>query len=322
MTDLITLNEIKEAQLAFHRLIRKTPIIPFSNSFENDNSDSLFLKLENLQITNSYKPRAAFHVMNSLNAEQRERGIVMTSSGNFAKAFALAGCVFKVKVVVVLLDQTSQSKIDAIKRYGAEIVFCGSHYSSRKNKMFQVATEKNMIAIDTTEDRRVPIAHGSIGMEILNQMEDVQTVLVPCSSGGLIAGIASAIKLQRPNVKVVGVQPDGAAAAFHSFFAGKPVTIQNWNSIADGLAATRPGDFPFSHILERVDEIVLVSEEEIVYAFSMLLKDSKILCEPAGAVSAAAFFANKIKNPGRTVSIVSGGNLTSELLIKLLSRKF
>lgn len=319
MPELINLNEIKQAQTNTHRLIRKTPLVPFANSIEENTPDLLYLKLENLQITNSYKSRAAFHVMSSLNSEQREKGIVMTSSGNFAKAFALAGFVYNVKVVVVLLDQTSKSKVDSIKKYGAEIVFCGTHYSSRKDKMYETATKKNMIAIDTTEDRRVPIAHGSIGMEILEDLEDVETVLVPCSSGGLIAGIASAIKLQRPEIKVLGVQPDGAAAAFHSLSAGKPINIDNWSSIADGLAATRPGNLPFDHIKERVDDIVLVSEEDIINSFSVLLKDSKILCEPAGAVAAAAFLENKIENPGKTVSIVSGGNLTSELLTKLLS---
>tara|TARA_Y100000588_G_scaffold371222_1_gene442278 strand:+ start:484 stop:1446 length:963 start_codon:yes stop_codon:yes gene_type:complete len=319
MAELITLKEIKHAQLNSHSLIRKTPLIPFTNALEENTSNSLFLKLENLQVTNSYKPRAAFHVMDSLNSEQRAKGIVMTSSGNFAKAFALAATVYGVKVVVVLLDQTSRSKVDAIRKLGAEIVFCGTHYSSRKDKMFEVATKKNMIAIDTTEDRRVPIAHGSIGMEILDELEDVQTVLVPCSSGGLIAGIASAIKLQRPSIKVVGVQPNGAAAAYHSLLAGKPVNIDNWKSIADGLAATKPGNLPFVHIKERVDDIVLVSEEDIINSFSKLLKNSKILCEPAGAVSTAAFFANKLKNPGKTVSIVSGGNLTTELLLQLLS---
>tara|TARA_Y100000814_G_C12328746_1_gene400702 strand:+ start:137 stop:1099 length:963 start_codon:yes stop_codon:yes gene_type:complete len=319
MGELITLNEIKQAQSNPHKLIRKTPLIPFANSREANNYNSLFLKLENLQITNSYKPRAAFYIMGSLNSEQRKRGIVMTSSGNFAKAFALAGSVYNVKVVVVLLDQTSRSKVDAIKKLGAEIVFCGTHYSSRKDKMFEIATKKNMIAIDTTEDRRVPIAHGSIGMEILDDLEDVQTVLVPCSSGGLIAGIASAIKLQRPSIRVVGVQPNGAAAAYHSLLARKPVTIDNWNSIADGLAATRPGNLPFVHITERVDDIVLVSEEDIINSFLKLLNESKILCEPAGAVSAAAFFAKKLVNPGKTVSIVSGGNLTTELLLQLLS---
>tara|TARA_A100001037_G_scaffold304506_1_gene341521 strand:- start:46931 stop:47893 length:963 start_codon:yes stop_codon:yes gene_type:complete len=319
MAELITLKEIKQAQLNSHSLIRKTPLIPFTNALEENTSNSLFLKLENLQVTNSYKPRAAFHVMDSLNSEQRAKGIVMTSSGNFAKAFALAATVYGVKVVVVLLDQTSRSKVDAIRKLGAEIVFCGTHYSSRKDKMFEVATKKNMIAIDTTEDRRVPIAHGSIGMEILDELEDVQTVLVPCSSGGLIAGIASAIKLQRPSIKVVGVQPNGAAAAYHSLLAGKPVNIDNWKSIADGLAATKPGNLPFVHIKERVDDIVLVSEEDIINSFSKLLKNSKILCEPAGAVSTAAFFANKLKNPGKTVSIVSGGNLTTELLLQLLS---
>ena len=149
------------------------------------------------------------------------------------------------------------------------ILIYTNHFYPEQFKIYEIVEtemikKKNMIAIDTTEDRRVPIAHGSIGMEILEDLEDVETVLVPCSSGGLIAGIASAIKLQRPEIKVLGVQPDGAAAAFHSLSAGKPINIDNWSSIADGLAATRPGNLPFDHIKERVDDIVLVSEEDII----------------------------------------------------------
>jgi threonine dehydratase len=176
-----------------------------------------------------------------------------------------------------------------------------------------------MVVIDTSEDRRTSIGHASIGMEILDDMPDVSTVVVPCSSGGLISGVSSAVKLRNPKVRVVGVQPVGGAAVYRSLQAGRPVTLDHWESMADGLSATRPGDLPFAHIQARVDEVVLVTEEEIAEAFRLLLFRGKILAEGAGAVSVAACLTGKADGPGRTVAVVSGGNLTADLIQRLVA---
>ena len=318
MSDLITLDEIEEARKGLPADIRWTPLVPFSRTSVEVGSERFHLKLENLQVTGAYKPRAAFHILGSLSPDERRQGVVMSSSGNFAQAFAYAGKRLGVPVVVVMMGKTSPYKVEAIRGYGTEIVFCENNYLARRPMMEKVARERGLLLIDSTEDRRVATGHAGIGMEILDDMPDVETVIVPASSGGLIAGVASAIKLRDPKVRVVGVNPEGGAAVYESLRAGEPVSLDHWESMADGLSATRPGDFPFAHIQERVDDVVLVSEEEIAEAFRLLLSRGKILAEPAGAVSVAAWMTGKAGDSGKTVAVISGGNVTEEIVSTLL----
>jgi len=320
LVDLITLKEIEDARAKLPPEIRWTPIIPFSRDSREVGSERLFLKLENLQATGAYKPRAAFYILGSLTPEERTKGVVMSSSGNFAQAFAYAGKCLGISVVVVMMENANPYKIEAIRGYGTEIVFCEADYLSRKPMMEKVARERGLLAINTAEDRRVSVGHSSIGMEILDDIPDVETVIVPCSSGGLISGVASAIKLRNPSVRVVGVNPKDGAAIYHSLQANEPVSLDRWESMADGLSATRPGDFPFAHIQEHVDDVVLVSEEEIAEAFQLLMKRGKILAEPAGAVSVAAWL-NGLTGDGRAVALISGGNVTDKMVSTLLAGK-
>lgn len=319
MVDLITLEEIDAARAGLPAEVRWTPLVPFSRSSAEVGAERLFLKLENLQVTGAYKPRAAFHLLGSLSAEERARGVVMSSSGNFAQAFAYAGKRLGIPVVVVMMKSTSPYKVEAVRGYGTEIVFCEDNYLARKPVMEKVARERGMVPINTAEDRRVPIGHAGVGMEILDDMPDAETVIVPCSTGGLISGVASAIKLRNPGVRVVGANPEGGAAVYHSLKAGEPTLLDRWESMADGLSATRPGDFPFAHIQERVDEVVLVSEEEIAEAFRLLFSRGKILAEPSGAVSVAAWMTGKAGDAEKTVAVISGGNVTAEVVSILLA---
>ena len=319
MTELITLKEIEEARAGLPPDIRWTPLVPFSRNSAEVGNERLHLKLENLQVTGAYKPRAAFHILGSLTPEERARGVVMSSSGNFAQAFAYAGKRLGIPVVVVMMENMSPYKIEAIRGYGTEIVFCENRYSARKPMMEKIARERGMHVINTAEDRRVAIGHAGIGLEILDDMPDVETVIVPCSSGGLIAGVASAIKLRSPGVRIVGVNPEGGAAIHRSLEAGEPVTLDRWESMADGLSATRPGDFPFAHIRERVDEVVLVSEEEIAEAFRLLFSRGKILAEPSGAVSVAAWMTDRAGEGAKTIAVISGGNVAAEAVSTLLA---
>ncbi len=319
MIELLTLKEIEEARASLPSDVRWTPLVPFSRDSAEVGNERLYLKLENLQVTGAYKPRAAFNILGSLTPEERARGVVMSSSGNFAQAFAYAGKRLGIPVVVVMMENMSPYKIEAIRGYGTEIVFCESNYSARKPMMEKVARERGMHLIDTSEDRRVAAGHAGIGMEILDDMPDVETVIVPCSSGGLIAGVASAIKLRSPGVRIVGVNPDGGAAIHRSLEAGEPVTLDRWESMADGLSATRPGDFPFAHIRERVDEVVLVSEEEIAEAFRLLFSRGKILAEPSGAVSVAAWMTGRAGEDAKTIAVISGGNVAADTVSTLLA---
>jgi len=257
-------------------------------------------------------------VMNALTPEQRAKGVVLASSGNFAQAFAYAGALTGTPIVIVMLDRASPYKVEATRGYGAEVFFCGNDALSRQPTVEKIGRERGMTAIDTWEERPIAMGHGSIGLEIVEDMPAVETVLVPVSSGGVAAGIAAAVKLRRPDVRVVGVQPENANAAYVSMQRGEPTTINHWDSIADGLSAVRPGVFPFRHLQTFMDEIVLVSERDIAVAFRTLLFRSKVLAEPAGAVAAAAFLSGRVSQDRRTVAAVTGGNVTEAMVAQML----
>ena len=313
----VQLKDIERARSRFPNWIRRTPIIPFSSDSSEVGKEKLFLKSENLQVTGAYKIRAAVTILNSLTEEQLAKGVVLTSSGNFAQAFAYAGSCLGVKIVVVMLDRTSLYKVEATRGYGAGVVFCGTDALSRQPMVEKIAKDRGMTAIDTWEEPMATVGHGTIGLEILEDIENLEAVLVPVSSGGVAAGISAAIKQTNPKVKVIGVQPEKANAAYVSLQAGEPTAIDYWNSIADGLSAVRPGLFPFRHLQRFLDEIVLVSEIEIANAFYEILYRCKILAEPAGAVAAAAFLSKKVNIDLITVAAVTGGNVTDEMVLAM-----
>jgi len=319
MTDFVTLEEVREAHNALPDIIRRTPIVPLARDTAEVGHEQLFLKLENLQVTGAYKVRAAFNMIRVLGPANLKRGLVMTSSGNFAQAFALAGRMFDVPIVVVMMDRTSPFMVDAARGYGAEVVFCGDDALARQPTAVRIAEERGMTVIDTWEERPIPAGHGSIGLELLEQMPDVECVLAPVSSSGLIAGVATAIKESAPHVSVIGVQPERANAAYLSRQQGTPTAIDYWDSMADGLSAVRPGAFPFAHVQRYVDDIVLVSEDEIAEAFRILLFRGKILGEPAGVVAAAGFLAGRVPQDRKTVALVTGGNVVPDVARQLLA---
>lgn len=319
MTRLTTLDDIAAARNALPAWVRRTPILPLARNSAEVGKEKLFLKCENLQVTGAYKIRAAFTVLRSLTDEQRKQGLVVTSSGNFAQAYAFAGAQTGVPIVVVMLDSTSPYKVENTKGYGAEVVFCGSDALARQSVVERVAKERGMLAIDNWEYPPIVPGHASIGMEIVEDCPDVETVLVPVSSGGMAAGVATAVKLSNPKVKVVGVQPEKANAAYVSLQKGAPTAIDYWDSMADGLSARRPGEFPFRHLQEYMDEIVLISEKDIAHAFRTILYRTKLLGEPAGVVAAAAFLSGKVDAGRKTVAVLSGGNVTEEMVQKMLA---
>lgn len=314
---LVTMDEIRRAREQVAPHIRRTPIVPLARDASEVGQERLFLKLENLQVTGAYKPRAAFAVMHSLTSEERARGVVLTSSGNFAQAFAYAGRLMRSPIVVVMLRQSSPYKIESATAYGAEVVLVDDALA-RQSVVEEVARERGMTAIDSWEHPVVTQGHGCLGLEIVEQLPDVETVLVPVSSGGGGAGVATAVKLARPDVKVIGVQPRRANAAYVSLQEGRPVTIDYWDSMADGLSARCPGAFPFRHLREYLDEIVLIEEQDIADAFRTLLFRGKVLAEPAGVVAAAGFLSGKVDSGAKTVASVTGGNVTEAVVRKLL----
>ena len=316
---LTTLHDIKGARNALPSVVRRTPILPLAPESCDIGHEKLFLKAECLQVTGAYKVRAAFNVIRCLSEVERKRGIVLASSGNFAQAFAFAGAQLGVSVVVVMLDQTSSNKVLATQELGAEVVFCGRDALNRQPTVEAIAGDRGITSIDTWEYPPVIAGHGSIGLEIIEDAPEVEQILVPVSSGGVAAGIATAVKLSSPRIRIIGVQPEGANAYFLSRKAGKPVTLNRWDTIADGLSARFPGAYPFHHLQEYLDDVVLVSEKDIAASFRSLLYRGKLLVEPAGAVAAAAFFSGKVDQDRTTVATVTGGNVTAETVQTLLS---
>ena len=318
MNDLLSLPDIKTAQSKLPEVIRTTPIVPVSRDAKEIGNETLFLKCENMQVTGAYKVRAAFTAMQTLSDADRAGGIVVASSGNFAQAFAYAGRLMQTPVAVVMLESTSPYKIAQTKGHGGEVIFCGSDAMSRQPTVDRVARDRAMKSIDTWEYPPLMAGHASIGMEILQQCPDVEQVLVPVSSGGVAGGVATAIKLQRPDVRVVGIQPEQANAAFLSVKEGKPVEIDNWDTIADGLSARRPGEFPFRHLQAYLDDIVLVSEREIANAFRTILFRAKQVGEPAGVVAAAGFLSGRVNTKVVTVAVLTGGNVGEDVVQVML----
>ena len=316
---LTTLQDIEVAREALPSIVRRTPIVPLAPESCDIGHEKLFLKAECLQVTGAYKVRAAFNVLRCLSELERKRGIVLASSGNFAQAFAFAGAQLGVSVVVVMLDQTSTYKVTATQELGAEVVFCGRDALNRQPTVDAIAGDRDITAIDTWEHPSVIAGHGSIGLEVIEDAPEVEQILVPVSSGGVAAGIATAVKLSAPHIRIIGVQPEGANAYFLSRKAGKPVTLSHWDTIADGLSARFPGVYPFHHLQEYLDDVVLVSEKDIAASFRSLLFRGKLLVEPAGAVAAAAFFSGKVDRDRTTVAAVTGGNVTAETVQTLLS---
>jgi len=317
MTTLTELKDIEAARTALPTDIRRTPIIPLARDSAEIGNERCFLKCENLQVTGAYKIRAAFTVLNALPEEARKQGVVLSSSGNFAQAFAYAGRTMGVPITIVMLDHTSTYKVRATEGHGGEVHFCGTDALERQPTVERLAVERGMTAIDTWEEPSITAGHGTIGLEIVEDFPDVQQVLVPVSSGGGAAGIATAVKESRPDVKVVGVQPERANAAYVSLEAGAPTVIDYWDSIADGLSAVRPGAFPFLHLERYLDEIVLIRENDIANAFCLLRDRAKIVGEPAGVVATAAFLVGKVDASLTTVAVVTGGNLTVETIQRL-----
>lgn len=316
MSLLVNFEDMKDARARLHSAIRHTPVVPLARTSMEIGDEKLIVKCENLQVTGAYKVRAAFTMLDRLTAQQKEKGVVLTSSGNFAQAFAYAGRLMNVPIAVVMLRQTSAYKVKATEDHGAEVILCDDALG-RQPLVEATAAERGMTAIDTWEEYWITAGHASLGMEICEDVPDVQQVLVPVSSGGIAGGVAAAVKHTLPHVRVIGVQPERANAAYVSRQAGAATAIDYWDSIADGLSARRPGERPFAHLQAYLDDIVLIRETDIGHAFVTLRDRAKLLGEAAGVVATAAFLAGKVDTSLRTVAALTGGNLTRESMAEL-----
>ncbi|MFQ5709320.1 MAG: threonine/serine dehydratase, partial [bacterium] len=297
---MVTATDIQTVKQTLPPEISHTPLL-HSHDLAETLETAVYLKAENLQVTGSYKARAAFNILNHLTPEQRRKGAAISSSGNFASAFAFMGRLLGIPTTVVMMKKTAPFKIEKTKRYGAKVVLCANRFEARWETLDRLEQEQGIRAINTFEAPEVIAGHGTIGLEIVRDLPDVEMILVPISSGGLIAGVATAVKETNPRVKIVGVQPQGSNATFLSFHTGHLQAIPEVNTICDALVATKPGALPFAHIQKYVDDVVLVSDAAVKRAVALLFETAKLVVEPSGSVGVAALLSGQIKAPGRKI---------------------
>ena len=282
---------------------------------------TLFHKCESLQKTGSFKVRGALNNVSQLDAAARRRGVITVSAGNHAQALAWAARDEGVRCTVVMPMAASRMKVEASKGYGAEVVLHGTSSIDAFAHAHALAKERDLTIVHPFDDPAVIAGQGTVGLEILEQLEDVDDVVVPIGGGGLIAGIATAIKEARPKVRVYGVEPTGAAAMRKSLDEGHPVRLDSIKTIADGLAAPMAGDVTYPIVRHYVDDIVLVSDDEIMSAMHEILFSAKLLAEGGGAAATAAILSGKLKLEGRrVVAVLSGGNVDPSRVSEVLTR--
>lgn len=302
--ELVSIDEIKAAAERVRGVARRTPILPTV-------TPGFFLKCENLQPMGAFKQRGAYNMIVQLAPEVRARGVITYSSGNHGNAVAMVAKILGVPAVIVMPETAPAVKVDGARSYGAEVTFAGRTSFDRKYKAEAMAADRGLTIVPPFDHEWIIAGQGTVGLEILEQCPDVTAVYVPVGGGGLISGVATAIKRIRPSVSVIGVEPAGAAKMSTSLAAGEPVTLEKSASIADGLLPLRPGDLTFAHVKAFVDRVITVTDDEIAAAVKWLFRTARIVAEPSGAVTTAAILAQGAP-AGTTVAVVSGGNVAPE----------
>lgn len=317
MTDLVSLADIERARDLLAGVIRTTPLEE-SRPLSSTLAGRVWLKCENLQRAGSFKVRGAYVRIAQLSDAERQRGVVAASAGNHAQGVALAARLCGTAATVYMPTGAPLPKIAATRGYGATVELFGHTVDEALEAAQQHAESTGAVFIHPFDHPDIIAGQGTLGLEILEQCPDVGSILVGVGGGGLAAGVAAAVKALRPQVRVIGVQADGAAAYPPSLAAGKPVRLGDYRTIADGIAVGRPGDITFTHVSNLVDDLVTVTDEDISRALLMLLERGKLVVEPAGAVPVAALLAGAVTPPGPVVAVLSGGNIDPLLMLRVI----
>ena len=321
MPPTVTLDDIRAAAIRVSKIARRTPLQDVSVQA----GTGLVLKCENLQPGGAFKIRGAYNMVAQLTDEERRRGVVTFSSGNHGQAMALAARQLGAPAVVVMPTTAPAIKVEGARSFGAEVIFEGTTSSERRARAEAEAAARGLTMVPPFDHEWIIAGQGTVGLEILEQCPDVAAVVVPIGGGGLAAGVAAAIKQTRPGVKVIGVEPAGAAKMRASLDAGHPVTLPSTSTIADGLMPVRPGDLTFDHISRFADDVVTVSDDAIVEAVLWAFNRTKIVAEPSGAASLAAVLSGVAERSGRIegpiVAIISGGNMSADRLVEWLAKR-
>jgi threonine dehydratase len=295
--------------------IRRTPTVTAHTLAELAGVGDLRLKLELFQKTGSFKPRGAYTSISALSAEDRARGVIAVSAGNHAQAVAYGAALAGTRSVVVTWKSASQVKLDAAAAYGAEVLRLGDTPLEAFEAMYRVRDERGLVLIHPFDDPGVLAGQGTVALELLEDVPDVGTVVVPIGGGGLIGGMTIALRHARPGVRIVGVEPEGAPTMTRALAAGEPVSLETVETVADGLSAPFAGALTHALVRDHVDDVVLVSDDEIMGAMRLLALRAKVVAEPAAAAGLAALMAGRVAPaPGPVVVIVSGGNVAGEIV--------
>jgi threonine dehydratase len=317
----VTIQEIREAAERVRPIARVTPLVDVSAAAGR----SLWLKCESLQPGGAFKIRGAYNMVAQLTAEQRRNGVITYSSGNHGQAMALAARELGAPAVVVMPTTAPAIKVEGAKSFGAEVIFAGTTSADRRARAETEAAARGLTMVPPFDHEWIIAGAGTTGLEILEQRPDVAGVLVPIGGGGLIAGVAAAVKQLNPRVKVIGVEPSGAAAMKASLDAGEPVTLASTASVADGLMPVRPGDLTFAHARKYVDAVITVEDTAIVDAVLWVFAKAKLVAEPSGAATVAAVLYGALdaalRIDGLLVAVVSGGNMGLEKLEEFVSAR-
>jgi threonine dehydratase len=308
----VTLDDIRAARERIKPVAKVTPLIDVSHCAGR----LLWLKCESLQPGGAFKIRGAYNMVAQLTDDERRRGVITYSSGNHGQAVAIAARAMGAPAVVVMPTTAPSIKVEGAKGFGAEVIFAGTTSLHRRAKAEEEAASRGLTMVPPFDHEWIIAGQGTLGLEILEQLRGIGTVLVPIGGGGLISGVAAAIKQSQPDVAVIGVEPSGAASMKNAIDAGDVTTLEHAKSIADGLMAVRPGDLNFAHVRKFVDRIHTVDDAEIAAAVRWLFVSAKIVAEPSGAATVAAALRESAAYVPPVVAIVSGGNLDPRDLAK------
>jgi threonine dehydratase len=310
---LVTLADLRAAAALLAGVAVRTPLLPAP-----DLGPEVWLKPEVLQRGGAFKLRGAYNFVARLSPEARARGVIAPSSGNHAQAVALAAKIFGVPATVVMPVTVTAAKRAGAERLGARVELAGTTTRHRMDRALEIAAAEGMTVVPPYDDATIIAGQGTAGLEIVEDLPAVRTVLVPVGGGGLSAGVATAVKLLRPEARVIGVEPAGAPKLTRAMAAGAPVELDRTESLADGLLAVRIGTVNFAHLRAYLDEVVTIDDAPLRRAVRVLLDRYKIVVEPSGAITAAALLEGIVKAEGPTVAVLSGGNVEWEDLRRLL----
>lgn len=315
---LVSAEEVRDAVARVASLARRTPLIDAGRVAGR----RVHLKCENMQPSGAFKLRGAANMLQQLTPDQHRAGVITYSSGNHGQAVAFAARALGTPAVVVMPTTAPEIKIDNVRRLGAEVLFAGTTSNERQVRAEAEAAARHLSIVPPYDHPWIIAGQGTVGLEIVEDLPDVAAILIPIGAGGQISGVAAALKRERPDIRLIGVEPSGANAMQQSVKAGHPVTIATSTSIADGLLPVRPGDLTFAHVQALVDAIVTVEESDIVDAMRWFYFEARLVVEPSGAAALAALLSGSaerfLPEGGPIVAVVSGGNIAPATLASLL----